>query len=57
MLKITGWIMSSWRNFNKIGFDHTKPYNPILGEFFKCAWDFDDSTTNYLGKNINIKFK
>jgi hypothetical protein len=24
-----------------------KPYNPILGEFFRCKWEHDDGTTSY----------
>jgi len=24
-----------------------KPYNPVIGEFFRCSWDFDNDTKAY----------
>jgi hypothetical protein len=28
------------------------PYNPILGEVFKCKWDHEDSRTEYVSEQI-----
>ena len=31
-----------------------KPYNPVLGEFFRCKWEFEDgSTSYYVGEQVS----
>jgi len=55
MAKITAWVISVWRNINKTGFAHSKPYNPGLGELFKCSWEHeeDNSVTYYMAEQVS----
>jgi len=55
MAKITSWVISVWRNINKTGFAHSKPYNPGLGELFKCSWEHeeDNSVTYYMAEQVS----
>jgi len=34
-------------------FVHSKPYNPILGEVFRCTFEHEDSTTEYIAEQVS----
>lgn len=37
-MQVLNWVLSNWRTIPRIGLESSKPYNPILGEIFKCYW-------------------
>ncbi|KAI8607397.1 hypothetical protein BC830DRAFT_1073022, partial [Chytriomyces sp. MP71] len=41
---ITRFFLSGWHIRPK---GVKKPYNPVLGEFFRCTWTLPDKTTSY----------
>eukprot|EP00761_Pharyngomonas_kirbyi_P008013 gb/GECH01008024.1/.p1 GENE.gb/GECH01008024.1/~~gb/GECH01008024.1/.p1 ORF type:complete len:423 (+),score=57.15 gb/GECH01008024.1/:1-1269(+) len=51
-LNICRWYLSGWHRLPKVGVK--KPYNPILGEIFKCGWEHnDDSVTSYFAEQVS----
>jgi len=34
-------------------FSFCKPYNPVLGEIFKCKFDHNDSVTHFISEQIS----
>ena len=30
-----------------------KPFNPVIGEFFRCQWDFDNQTAYYICEQVS----
>eukprot|EP00164_Ancoracysta_twista_P001088 GFYU01001423.1.p1 GENE.GFYU01001423.1~~GFYU01001423.1.p1 ORF type:complete len:412 (-),score=112.42 GFYU01001423.1:209-1444(-) len=50
MLQVCKWYMSGWHVRPK---GVKKPYNPILGETFRCKYDHGDSTTYYLAEQVS----
>lgn len=43
MIEVVRWYVSAYHAGRKSAVAK-KPYNPVLGEFFKCHWDLDDAT-------------
>ncbi|TKY88149.1 hypothetical protein EX895_002859 [Sporisorium graminicola] len=43
-LQVTRYYLSGWHIKPK---GVKKPYNPILGEFFRCSYKYNDGTTGY----------
>ncbi|KAI8826157.1 uncharacterized protein EV422DRAFT_491688 [Fimicolochytrium jonesii] len=41
---VVAYFLSGWHIKPK---GVKKPYNPVLGEFFRCRWDFEDGSTAY----------
>lgn len=50
MLLITKWLMTNTVNTPSKFFNKVKPFNPILGEVFRCKWEHEDSTTFYIAE-------
>lgn len=53
MLYFTGWILSAWNTIPRDSIEQCKPYNPILGEVFKCSWDYDGSEIEYIAEQVS----
>jgi len=52
-LKIISWLLFNWKNTARKTFYLVKPYNPILGEIFKCHWiNEDGSKTTYISEQV-----
>ena len=45
MVQVIRWYLSSYHAGHKSQVAK-KPYNPILGEIFKCHWDIEGETEN-----------
>lgn len=45
MVQVVKWYLSSYHAGRK-GSVAKKPYNPILGEIFKCYWDVPNYTAS-----------
>jgi len=41
-LQVLNWVLSNWRTIPRVGLESSKPYNPILGEIFKCYWTHEN---------------
>ncbi|KAL0480976.1 hypothetical protein AKO1_013630 [Acrasis kona] len=53
-VSILGWIMFNWRSIPRVGLESSKPYNPALGEVFKCYWTHDNGDkTVFLAEQIS----
>ena len=51
MLQLTRWVMSGHHTRPK---GVKKPFNPIIGEFFRCEWkETDDSTGFYICEQVS----
>ena len=51
MAKISAWVFSGWYPQSR---GVKKPYNPVLGEFFRCFWEHPDhSRTWYLSEQVS----
>jgi hypothetical protein len=50
-LTVVKQYLSFWYRVPAIGV--AKPYNPILGEQFKCEWKWPDSTTTYIAEQVS----
>ncbi|KAK0096804.1 hypothetical protein PV326_004354 [Microctonus aethiopoides] len=50
MIQVVRWYMCSFHAGRKSGVAK-KPYNPILGEIFRCHWDFCDYDNDNKGNN------
>eukprot|EP01118_Nematostelium_gracile_P016174 TRINITY_DN6639_c0_g1_i1.p1 TRINITY_DN6639_c0_g1~~TRINITY_DN6639_c0_g1_i1.p1 ORF type:complete len:404 (+),score=93.38 TRINITY_DN6639_c0_g1_i1:72-1283(+) len=49
-IQVTKFYLSAWH----LGPKGVKnPFNPILGETFKCQWKHDDSTTEFVSEQIS----
>ena len=44
MLCIVEWLLATFTVTPAKGFEGLKPYNPVLGEQFHCAWEHDDGS-------------
>lgn len=44
MIQVTRWYLSAFHAGRK-GSIAKKPYNPILGEVFRCYWNLSSTTT------------
>ncbi|KAI8366806.1 uncharacterized protein BYT42DRAFT_587925 [Radiomyces spectabilis] len=48
---VTKYFLSGWHVKAK---GVKKPYNPVLGEFFRCQWRFDDGTeASYVAEQVS----
>lgn len=45
MVQVVRWYLCSFHAGRKSAVAK-KPYNPILGEIFRCHWDLEDSSTS-----------
>ncbi|KAL0476801.1 hypothetical protein AKO1_005999 [Acrasis kona] len=45
---VSQWALNAMSHLPQDGFERVKPYNPILGERFICAWQHKDGTTTSL---------
>ncbi|KAL9644162.1 hypothetical protein ABK040_005626 [Willaertia magna] len=55
-IKVLAWIISNWRSIPRPGLTHSKPYNPVLGEIFKCKWhhgEDKEDVTKFLGEQVS----
>jgi len=43
--------IAMWHQIPEVGV--AKPYNPILGEVFKCEWKLQDSVTSYISEQVS----
>lgn len=50
MIQVVRWYMCSFHAGRKSGVAK-KPYNPILGEIFRCHWDFCDYDNDNKGNS------
>jgi hypothetical protein len=48
IIDITTWVLSTLTVTPSNGFGGIKPYNPILGEEFRCHWEHDDGSKTIL---------
>ncbi|XP_014296046.1 oxysterol-binding protein-related protein 9 isoform X2 [Microplitis demolitor] len=46
MIQVVRWYLCSFHAGRKSGVAK-KPYNPILGEIFRCYWDVEEASSNY----------
>jgi hypothetical protein len=57
MLAVTKWLLSGCSLIPQKGLDHSKPYNPILGERFSCEFTngelFVKSRTRYYAEQVS----
>ncbi|CAG9137365.1 unnamed protein product [Plutella xylostella] len=54
MVQVVRWYLSSYHAGRKSQVAK-KPYNPILGEIFRCYWDMDAATTSVdCGEKVGI---
>jgi len=52
-MRIVSWLLYNWKNTSKKSMYLVKPYNPIIGEVFKCFWYNDDgSKTTYVSEQV-----
>ena len=49
-LQLTKYFMSGWHIKPK---GVKKPYNPVLGEFFRCKWTVDGTTSYYISEQVS----
>ncbi|KAL0481038.1 hypothetical protein AKO1_013683 [Acrasis kona] len=53
-LQVLNWLLSNWRTIPRHGLEASKPYNPILGEIFKCEWEHQDgSKAKFIAEQIS----
>lgn len=52
-ITVVKWWLSNMTKIPKEGILHAKPYNPILGEVFRCKWIHSDSKTHYLAEQVS----
>lgn len=55
-ISILAWIISNWRTIPRAGLQQSKPFNPTLGEIFKCEWKHggnDQDVTRYLAEQVS----
>src|SRR5690606_1742842 len=51
---LTAWVLSTWASTPKGCIEGCKPYNPILGEVFKCFWKHEDgSKSEFLCEQVS----
>jgi len=50
-LAMVRFFISCWYRIPKSGV--AKPFNPILGEFFKCSWKYSSSETIYVSEQVS----
>jgi len=51
MLSVTRWFLSGW-HYKTVGVK--KPYNPVIGETFACAWTHEDgSRSQYFAEQVS----
>jgi len=50
-LAIVRFYLSCWNRIPKSGV--AKPYNPILGEVFKCVWKYQTSETHFIAEQVS----
>jgi len=48
MVEVTTWILATLTVTPQNGFAGIKPYNPVLGEQFKCSWEHEDGSYTHL---------
>jgi oxysterol-binding protein-related protein 8 len=53
IIVLTEYIINSVAINVAKSFNMIKPYNPILNEYFKCKWEFEDSTTYFYAEQIS----
>jgi len=49
-LQVLKFYLSGWHMHPK---EVKNPFNPILGEVFRCSYNFEDSTTEYVAEQIS----
>lgn len=52
MIQVVKWYMASYHAGRKSSVAK-KPYNPILGEVFKCWWDLPHDSQENLSSSLN----
>eukprot|EP01080_Neovahlkampfia_damariscottae_P006796 gene6796-10962_t len=55
LLELCGHFTSKVVFTNRKGVECSKPYNPVLGEVFKCSWKHpeDDSMTEFISEQVS----
>eukprot|EP01080_Neovahlkampfia_damariscottae_P006687 gene6687-10852_t len=53
MFVATKYFVSSSFNTIRDSLNMVKPYNPIVGEQFKCSWKLENSETNFFSEQIS----
>lgn len=54
MLSVVKWALCTQLVVPQKGFVGLKPFNPILGEVFRCHWDHEDgSVTYFIGEQVS----
>ncbi|KAF0981562.1 hypothetical protein FDP41_012219 [Naegleria fowleri] len=53
-ISILAWVISNWRTIPRHGMQQSKPFNPVLGEIFKCEWTHGEGdVTKFLGEQVS----
>lgn len=53
MIQVLRWYLSSYHAGRKSQVAK-KPYNPILGEVFRCHWDLDNAENNQVSERLEV---
>lgn len=51
-IRVVQWWLSNLTKTPKKGILHSKPYNPILGEVFRCKFIHKDSVSHYVAEQV-----
>lgn len=53
IVSICKWALSTQTIVPQKGFVGMKPFNPILGEVFRCSWEHPDSETHFIAEQVS----